>query len=436
MQTQAFQAGTKDIRRVSDGQARWALALLTAAMGVNQLDRGLVAILLQSIKTEMVLSDAALGLMTGLGFSVVYALASFPVGRWADRYNRTRIISLGVVFYSAAAACMGLATNVMQLIAFRSVVAVGEATGSAPSSSVIADLFPRATRARAMGVWSAGTYIGLFIGLSMGGWINQRYGWRTALWATATPGVLLAALIQFTMREPPRQASLEHPVSPASNALGATLRELFSQPAYRALLLAIMFSTFVNYSFSAWIPSLLGRVHHLDSATIGLVAGTLKGLLGLGGALAGGFAAHYIAKGRLPGMGLVAACVSLLIVPCMLVFILADSTVVSLIGLSLGSFLIPACQAPGFTMIQGIARSEQRAFAMTLMFTSSSLFGLGLGPLAVGALSDHFQPTWGADSLGVALLLPTAASLVAAVFYARAASLSRRIGPDARPVRG
>lgn len=405
--------------------ATWVLALLTAAMGVNQLDRGVVAILLQSIKSEMKLSDTALGLMTGFGFSIVYAMASIPVGRLADRHNRINIVSLGIVFYSAMAACMGFATNITQLIAARSAVAIGEATGSAPSMALIADLYPAKKRARAVGIWSSGTYIGLFIGLSAGGWLNQHYGWRVALCATATPGVLVALILKLTAREPRRGQSDTAPVGNEPKNTWSALQQLLTNPAYMLLTAAIMCSAFVNYSFSAWVPSLLGRVHHLSPASIGLAAGLFKGLLGLAGALLGGFAAHYYARGRLGAMGMLAATTCLLIVPAMLVFLFAPSETVSLVGLGVGSLLIPACQAPGLTMVQSSVAPGNRAFAVTLIFTCSSLFGFGLGPLVTGMISDANIASHGAQSLVYALLLPTFVSLPTALFFAAAARKAR-----------
>jgi MFS family permease len=403
-------------------RAGWVLLLLTAAMGINQLDRGVVAILLQSIKAEMHLSDTALGLLTGFGFSIVYAAASIPFGRLADRYNRINIISLGMLFYSAMAACMGFAANITQLIAARSAVAVGEATGSAPSTSLVADLYPAKSRARAMGVWSSGTYIGLFLGLSAGGWLNQHYGWRVALWAAAAPGVLVAIVLKLTASEPMRGQSDDVKTVEEPRSTADALHQLLANTSYLILLLAVMCSAFVNYSFSAWVPSFLGRIHHLDAASIGLAAGFFKGLLGLVGALLGGFAAHYFARGRLRAMGILAATSSLLIVPSMLVFLFAPSQTLSLVGLGVGSLLIPACQAPGLTMVQAIVAPGNRSFGMTLLFTCSSLFGLGIGPLVTGMISDAASARHGPQSLAYGLLLPTIVSLVTAAFFLAAAN--------------
>lgn len=403
-------------------RAGWMLLLLTATMGVNQLDRGVVTILLPSIKAEMHLSDTALALLTGFGFSLVYVAASIPIGRMADRYSRINIISFGMLFYSIMAICMGFAVNITQLIAARSAVAIGEATGSGPSTSLIADLYPAKARARAIGVWSSGTFIGLFLGLSAGGWFNQHYGWRVALGAIAAPGVLVAIALKLTASEPTRGQSDETRWVEEPKSTSIALQQLVTNRAYLMLLFAVMGSAFVNYAFSTWVPSVLGRVDHLNASSIGLATGFFRGLLGLGGALLGGVAAHYFARGRLRVMGILAASSSFLIVPSMLAFLFAPSQPLSLIGLGFGSLLIPFCQAPGLTMVQAVVAPGNRSFAMTLILSLSTLFGLGFGPLVTGMISDAASASHGPQSLIYGLLVPTIMSPVTAGFYLAAAN--------------
>lgn len=403
--------------------AGWVLLLLTAAMGINQLDRGVVAILLQSIKAEMHLSDTALGLLTGFGFSVVYVVASIPIGRMADRYSRINMISIGMLFYSIVAIGMGFAANMTQLVLARSAVAIGEATGSGPSTSLIADLYPARSRARAIGIWASGTYIGLFLGLSAGGWLNQHYGWRAALAAMAAPGVLLAVVLKLTATEPTRGQSDDQGAVEQPKSTLIALQQLFANNAYLVLLCAVMGSAFVNYTFSAWTPAVLARVDHLDAASIGLASGFFRGLLGLVGVLLGAFAAH-IAGGRLRTMGMIAAVSALLIVPSMLMFLFAPSKVLSLIGLGLGNLLFAVCQAPGLTMVQAVVAPGNRSFAMTLVLSISTLFGLGLGPLVTGMISDATSARLGSQSLIYGLLVPTVMSLVTTVFYVVAAYMA------------
>ena len=399
-------------------QAGWAVALLTVVFGLNQLDRGIVAILLESIKAEMQLSDTALGLMTGLGFSLVYSIMAFPLGRLADRADRIKIVSIGVMFYSVMAGLMGFAQNVYHLIALRSMVAVGEASGNAPSSAVIADLFPHEKRARATSIWAGGSYLGLFVGLSAGGWIHEHYGWRAALWSCALPGIVIGLLMLLTVKDPPRGAF--DPAAARGRKQGSvseTVRFLLSQRTYVLLVISIMMATFTAYSLQSWTPSYLDRVHHLQKTEIGFYTGLFKGLMGLLGVLAGGFLTHQIMKKRPDAVGLLPVISSILTPVAIGTFLITDNATISLVCLAAAGFLIPSYQGPAVTMLHSVAPAGMRAFAMTMMFAAASLIGLGLGPLVVGALSDLFASK-GEDSLRYALIFPAVLPFgTAIVFY-------------------
>lgn len=380
------------LRERTSFQAGWALALLTLVFGFNQLDRGIVAILLESIKAEMELSDTVLGLMTGLGFSLVYFLTAFPLGRLADRTDRIRIISIGLIFYSMMATVMGFAQNVYQLIACRSLVAVGEASGNAPSSAVIADLYPHAQRSRAIAIWSSGSYLGLFVGLTAGGWIHEHYGWRAALLITASPGVLVGLLLLATVRDPARGSTEPKRRTHHAKSLAETAKLLLSQRTYVMLVIAMMLATFTGYSLQAWVPSFLSRVHHLDKASVGFYAGFFKGLMGLLGILAGGLLTHQITKRRPHLIGVVPVVSASLLPFAMMTFLHSGNVTVSLVALALAGFLIPAYTAPGLTMVHSVVPPSARAFATTVLLAVASLVGLGCGPLVVGVLSDLFLP--------------------------------------------
>lgn len=407
-------------------QTGWALALLTLVFGFNQLDRGIVAILLDSIKAEMELSDTVLGLMTGLGFSVVYCLAAFPLGRLADRTNRIRIISVGVIFYSIMAAVMGFAQNIYQLIACRSLVAVGEASGNAPSSAVIADLYPHAKRSRALAIWSGGSYLGLFVGLTVGGWIHEHYGWRAALLITTSPGVLVGLLLMITVSDPARGAMEPSRRVHEAKSLGVTAKILLSQRSYVMLVIAMMLATITSQSVQIWVPSFLSRVHHLDKASIGFYAGFFKGMMGLLGIMAGGLLTHQVIKRRPHLIGVVPVASALLLPIAMMTFLFSANVSLSLAALAAAGFLIPAYTAPGLTMIHSVIPPSARAFATTVMLALASLVGLGSGPLIVGSLSDLFAPWAGSDSIRYGLvfagLLPF---LTAFFFFLAARSLAR-----------
>lgn len=419
-------AASQPAEEASSLRAGWALALLTLVFAFNQLDRGIVAILLESIKAEMELSDTVLGLMTGLGFSLVYFLTAIPLGRLADRTNRIRIISIGLIFYSMMAAVMGFAQNVYQLIACRSLVAVGEASGNAPSNAVIADLYPHAKRPGAIAIWTAGSYLGLFVGLTVGGWLHEHYSWRAALLITASPGVLVGLLLLATVRDPARGSTEPVARNHQAKGLADTAKVLLLQRSYVMLVIATMLATFTAYSLQAWVPSFLSRVHHLDKASVGFYAGFFKGIMGLLGILAGGFVTHQIVKRR-PALTGIVPVVSALILPlAMMTFLYSTDVTVSLAALALAGFLIPAYTAPAFTMLHSVVPPSARAFATTILLSVASLVGLGCGPLVVGLLSDLFLPFAESDSLRYALIFPGLLPfLTAFFFYLSARSLAQ-----------
>ena len=170
---------------------RYVIGILTMVYAVNLIDRQILSILMQPIKMEMQLSDTALGFLSGIAFALFYAVLGIPIARLADKTSRVNIISISVALWSFMTALCGLAQNFWQLLASRILVGVGEA-GSGPSShSLIADYVPLETRSSALAIYSLGIPIGIMIGFSLGGWLEQLYGWRVAFMAVGLPGLAL-----------------------------------------------------------------------------------------------------------------------------------------------------------------------------------------------------------------------------------------------------
>ena len=153
-----------EIPGTSTGYARYALGLLLVVYTLNYVDRQILSILLEPIRRELHLTDSQLGLLSGLGFALFYAVAGLPIARLADTVSRKRIIAGSLALWSAATAVCGLTSNFAQLLVARATVAIGE-SGAAPAShSMIADLFPHGKRATALAVLSCGVPIGILVG--------------------------------------------------------------------------------------------------------------------------------------------------------------------------------------------------------------------------------------------------------------------------------
>src|ERR1700751_1477376 len=156
----------------------FVLGLLTIIYALNFLDRTIFNVLIEPIKKEFALSDTMMGLLAGFGFAVFYSLLGIPIARVADRMNRRNIVALAFAFWSAMTALCGMATSVTSLALARIGVGIGESAGTPASQSLVADLFDKNERPRALGIYAVGTYLGVFLGYFIGGYFNQHYGWR------------------------------------------------------------------------------------------------------------------------------------------------------------------------------------------------------------------------------------------------------------------
>ena len=187
----------------------YVLALLTIVYALNFLDRTIFNVLIEPIKKEFALSDTMMGLLAGFGFVVFYALCGIPIARIADRVNRRNIVAAAFAFWSAMTVLCGMAQNVTMMTLARMGVGAGKSAGTPASQSIIADLFNKNERPRALGIYAIGTYLGVFLGYFIGGYVNQHYGWRAAFFAAGLPGIALASVLWLTVSEPKRGAQAE-----------------------------------------------------------------------------------------------------------------------------------------------------------------------------------------------------------------------------------
>ena len=190
--------------RFSRAYTHYVLGALLLVYVFNFIDRQILAILAEPIKRDLGLSDTQIGALSGVAFGILYATLGIPIARLADRYSRVNIIAICLLLWSAMTALCGLAQNYWQLLLARVGVGIGEAGGSPPSHSLIADYFPPETRASALGIYALGIPLGILFGNLAGGWVNEFFGWRNAFLVVAIPGILLAIALRLTVREPPK----------------------------------------------------------------------------------------------------------------------------------------------------------------------------------------------------------------------------------------
>ena len=400
----------------------YVLALLTVVYALNFLDRTIFNVLIEPIKKEFTLSDTTMGLLAGFGFVLFYSALGIPIARVADRLSRRNIVAVAFAFWSAMTFLCGMAPSVATLALARIGVGIGESAGTPASQSIVADLFDKNERPRALGIYAIGTYLGVFLGYFIGGYVNQHYGWRTAFFTAGLPGIALAAILWLTVAEPKRGANAE---IFAPEPLGPTLGFLASQKSFVIVLIGFCLTTYTNYATAAWIPPFLARVHHLSSAEIGTYAGTFKGLFGMAGTLVGGLVVAQISHRDDRWKLWAPAITSALAGPVFAVCMLTPDFATMVAALAATSFLVGFHLGPIFAIAQTVARPSMRALASAIILLTATCFGQGVGPLAVGMINDALKNDYGADAVRYSLLSAGLTTTLGALLFLWAAASIR-----------
>jgi MFS family permease len=318
-------------------------------------------------------------------------------------------------------AVCGLAQGVITLALARIGVGLGESAGTPASQSLIADLFSKDDRPRALGIFALGTYFGVFLGYFVGGWVNQHFGWRMAFMTAGLPGLALAAVLWLTVTEPARGGMDGTRVQPVREGFGPTLAFLLAQRTYLLVLIGFCLTSYTNYATSAWIPPFLARVHHLTSVEVGTYAGTFKGLFGMAGTLTGGFTVGWLGRRDDRWKLWAPAAMSALAGPVFAACMLTHDFTTMIAALGLTSFLVGFHLGPIFAIAQTVARPTMRAVASALVLLTATCFGQGVGPLAVGLLNDALRADYGLDAIRYSLLTAGLTSTLGALLFVLAA---------------
>ena len=386
---------------------RLALLLLVLAYTLSIADRMILSILFPNIKAEFGLSDAQLGLLGGFSFALFYATLGIPIARLADRYSRKMIIVVSLAIFSLMTALSGWAAGLISLFVFRIGVGIGEAGVNPASHSMIADYFPAHRRAFAMAILMLGANVGMILGFAAGGVIAEHYGWRIALMSVGFPGLLLAFVFVWLLREPPRGSFEDYaksikPTEPPPPIL-KTAQTLWSDPALRQLLLGSVVIGMLANGLMQWLPTFFTRNHDMGQSQVGMMMALFFGTLGALGALVSGKLADRLShKGFQYGMWMVAGAMALAI-PFWTAAFWVDN-----LALAMALFIIPAFTGnfylgPSLALIQTLSPVHMRAVASAIAMFCLNLIGMGLGPLIVGLLSDSLITLFGDASLKIAL---------------------------------
>lgn len=405
--------------------SHYVLFILTVVYVFNFIDRQILVILQESIKKDLGLSDTQLGLMSGFTFAIFYVSFGIPIARLADKGNRKNIITISLILWSGMTALSGMVQNFFQLLLARMGVGIGEAGGSPPAHSIISDLYPPEKRATAMAIYSTGISIGVLIGFLVGGWIDLYFGWRAAFLVVGIPGIVLALIFYFTVKEPLRGLSENKKDAFVSNSVKEVILYLWQSKSFRYMALGTGMAAYAAYATSSWMPSFLARLHGMKSVEIGYWLSLSYGIGGGLGFFLGGFFSDKMGKADKRWYLWLPAAALLIAIPFTLTVFFVTNTKVALMFNAIPAFLVSFYLGPTIALTHGLVGLRMRAMASAILFFVLNIIGLGCGPLFTGMASDYLKLSLGAESIRWAMSTTLIANILGAVFFFIAARTIR-----------
>lgn len=188
--------------------AWFTVLMLCVAQVVSTIDRGLLALVVDPVRSDLGVTDLQIAILQGFSFSFLYVIAGIAMGLVADVVNRKRLLMAGIIVWSAATLASGLAESFGQMFAARLFIGVGEAVLAPCAVTMIADLFPVSRRGKPMALYVFGSMIAFGVGSVVTGFILEaapqgafdgigflegRAPWRIAFILAGGFGLVLAA---------------------------------------------------------------------------------------------------------------------------------------------------------------------------------------------------------------------------------------------------
>lgn len=398
---------------------RWyVLFIMMLVYTISIADRYVFSQVQDQIKAELQLTDFGIGLVGGVSLGLFYVTMGIPLSWLADRKNRRNLLAFSITVWSVATALCGLSKTFWQLLLARIGVGIGEAGGTPPCNSIVADYFPAARRPMAMTIFALGAPIGAWLGADMAGAISHAYGWHMAFIVLGVPGVVLAAIIMLTIKEPER-GRLDAVSTKDTPTLMETLRFLRTQKAAMHGMMGGGLSAFWGWGLMWFTAPFLQRNFQLNEAQAGAITGPIHLWMGIGASL---LTAWVLTKPSFASpkrvTGLLAVVTALATIPSFIAYY-TDSLSVATLMLWI---FIPAIYfyiGPAFALIQNLAPPTMRAMFIAITLLFANVLNLVLIPPLIGFLSDSFAGPGGADgaSLRMALLILAPTGFWAAYHY-------------------
>lgn len=396
--------------------------LVSLNFGACQAGRLLLGLLTEPVKAEMLLSDAQLGVLTGISYGVAWSVFLLPSARLADRFNRQAcLLGFGSI-YVLATLLSAMAANFWELLALRTLVAAGEACLLSVTVSLIGDFLPPTKRPMGFAIFTGCTTLMIFINFVGAGWLESQVTWRGVITYFGIGYSVLLLTVLVLVREPGRSDPTAPP--PLRTVVTALLRK----PTFLMLVGLACLYVFGIMSAMNWTPAFLIRTHAFSQEAASNFMGITIGLLAGVVVLVSGVILVRARERSVAGPLRVSMCVAVTVAGLYLVGLLASGSL-ALVCLGAALAISPVVNSTIMSSVQDLAEPSYRASATAMLIIPDAILGGGAGIFLTGLLSDMGVQRYGNESIRYALLLTVVVSWVVAAFlYWRS---SRSIQRDA-----
>ena len=388
----------------SRAYAWYVLGLLTTINFVNYVDRLVVVGIYDDLRRLFALSDAQLGSLT-TAFFTVHALTTIPFGWAADRWDRRRILALGIIAWSLATLASAYAVGYLSLAVLIGLIGLGEAAYGPVANSLLCEVFRPAEKARTVAIFNGAMFVGACVGIGIGGW----FGFPLAYKVVAVPGLFLGVAAYFLDVPRVRQGPHLRPSEGKLASLFGGMALIMKIRTLRWMLGAGILISFAAGGYITWFTDFIIAYKGMPATKAGVVIAAIVLTGGSMGVVIGGLVADELQRHCRFGRTLTIAIGFAASVPFALGAIFIDRGWMFFASSWLLMFFLPWYTGPMGAVVDDVVDDTHANIAQASFSFMLHLLGSGPAALLVGIAATYWNKRY-------ALLLPTAASALGVAF--------------------
>lgn len=395
-----------DIWPVGKKSAYFSLFVAFLLGIMDFIDRQVIAALFPYLKAEYTLSDTQLGVLVAI-VNVAIAILVIPSAYLIDRWSRKKMLCIMGVIWSIGTGACAFVGSYSHLVAARFFVGFGEAGYAPASQSLVAASFPKRLRATAIAILQTAPALGVPLGLIIGAFIAEHWSWRHAFGVVAIPGIFISFLALYVKdfkNQPKHDDKAEAAAAAAAIEAGVErkavkqesyfqeLMALVRTPSMLCVYLACISGMLFSTSVMNWLPSYFNRAAGMSVTTASTIAAATM-VVGTFATLLSGPVLDWLRrKGPLTVLYVQSGLAFLQFVLCFFIYsvVTPGSTiqfVLLFIQCCTGCTLVPLA----FTLVADLSHPRKRGTAVSMVITLQNVFGMAVGPLITGIISDIFD---------------------------------------------